>query len=274
MNELDKRIYKKQDIIEQLSAMAAPRDRIVLAHASLRAIGQVDGGGEALLDALIEYFTKDGGLFCVPTHTWHRLDEEIVLDMASDDNCLGTFSTLAIRDGRGLRSENPTHSMVVFGDRAKAEAFIADDAYVGTPTAPESGYGKLYTQGGYVLLIGVSQNRNTYLHAVDEILGLPNRMEKNPRSMTVKRVSGELVTREIALYEADFTVDVSWRFVKYDTPFRYHGCITDGLIGNAPTQLCDARKMKETVELIFRNSNGTDVLKEETPIPQRFYCTK
>ena len=64
----------------------------------------------------------------------------------------------------------------------------------------------------------------------------------------------------------------SLRFTKFDTAFRYHNCITDGFIGNAPTQLCDAKKMKETVELIYKNSGGEDPLSNELPIPQKWYC--
>ena len=266
------RIYKKEDIMAQLAAMGAPRDRAVLAHTSLRLIGKVEGGAEALLDAFIEYFTAEGGLFCVPTHTWHRLGEVVVLDMSSDDNCLGVLSTVALRDARGVRSENPTHSMVVFGDRKKAERFIRDDAHVMTPTAPESAYGKLFFEGGYVLLAGVSQNKNTYLHAVAEILDIPNRMETDHYKVGVIREGGERVERDFKLFYADFSDDVSHRFEKYDMAFRYHGCIADGFIGNAPTQLCDARKLKETVELIFKNSGGEDPLATEEPIPPIWYC--
>ena len=267
-------LHNKKDIIDQLKAMGAPTNSVVLMHSSLRAIGRVDGGAEALLDTLIEYFTSDGGLFCVPTHTWHNLDKEITLDMSSDDSCLGAFATVALRDGRGIRSESPTHSMVVFGDREKALKFIADETSISSATAPESCYGKLYSMGGYVLLVGVAQNRNTYIHSVEEMLGVPNRMETKPNKTMVKRLSGETVQRDILLYRADFVEDVSWRFVKYDTPFRYHGCITDGFIGDAPTQLCDAVKMKETIELIFNNSGEVDVLCDELPIPQKFYCNK
>ena len=265
------KIYTKKDILAQLAAMGAPRDRAVLAHTSLRLIGNIEGGAEALLDAFIEYFTAEGGLFCVPTHTWHRLGEDVVLDMSSDENCLGAFSSVALRDGRGVRSENPTHSMVVFGDRERAERFIRDDAHVKTPTAPESAYGKLFSEGGYVLLAGVSQNKNTYLHAVAEILELPNRMEKEYYKVGVIRSDGARTDRDFKLFYADFSDDVSHRFEKYDMAFRYHGCIKDGSIGNAPTQLCDARKMKETVELIFRNSGGVDPLATEEPIPPRWY---
>ncbi len=265
------RIYTKKDILAQLAEMGAPRDRAVLAHTSLRLIGKTEGGAEGLLDAFIEYFTAEGGLFCVPTHTWHRLGEDVVLDISSDENCLGAFSTVALRDGRGVRSENPTHSMVVFGDRARAERFVYDDARVKTPTAPESAYGKLYSDGGYVLLAGVSQNKNTYLHAVAEILDIPNRMEKELYRVGVIREDGERVERDFKLFYADFSDDVSHRFEKYDMAFRYHGCIKDGHIGGAPTQLCDARRMKETVELIFKNSGGADPLATEEPIPPRWY---
>ena len=266
------RVYTRKDIMAQLAAMGAPRDRAVLVHTSLRLIGKTEGGAEALLDAFIEYFTADGGLFCVPTHTWHLLGEDVVLDMSSEDNCLGVFSTVALRDGRGVRSENPTHSMVVFGERERARRFVCDDAYVKTPTAPESAYGKLFSEGGYVLLAGVSQNKNTYLHAVAEILGLPNRMEKDYYKVGVIRENGERAERDFKLFYADFSDDVSHRFEKYDMAFRYHGCITDGFIGDAPTQLCDARKMKETVELIWGNSDGVDPLGTEEPIPPRWYC--
>lgn len=266
------RMYHKQDILDQLAAMGAPRDRAVLAHTSLRLIGNIEGGAEALLDAFIEYFTAEGGLFCVPTHTWHRLGEDVVLDMSSDENCLGAFSTVALRDGRGVRSENPTHSMVVFGDRERAEQFIREDTHVKTPTAPESAYGKLFWEGGYVLLAGVSQNKNTYLHAVAEILDLPNRMEKEYYKVGVIGSDGARTDRDFKLFYADFSDDVSHRFEKYDMAFRYHGCIKDGSIGNAPTQLCDARKMKETVELIWESSDGVDPLSTEEPIPPKWYC--
>lgn len=265
--------YTKSDIINQLRAMGAPTDSVVLMHSSLRAIGNIDGGAEVLLDTLIEYFTRDGGLFCIPTHTWKNLDREITLDMTSDETCLGAFSSFAIRDGRGVRSENPTHSMVVFGDRDRALQFIANDAFVRFGTSADSCYGKLCDMGGKIMLVGVAQNRNTYIHAVEDMLGMPNRVSAETRPVAVRRPGGEIVHRETFVHKTDFTDDVSLRYVKYETPFRYHGCITDGFLGNAPVQLCDARKIKETVELIYRNSDE-DVLATEWPIPQKLYCNK
>ena len=262
--------FTKADIISQLDALHTPKGVPVLLHSSLRAIGPVEGGAEALLDILVEYFTRDGGLFCVPTHTWHNLDKEITLDITSDDNCLGAFSGVAIRDPRGIRSENPCHSMVVFGDHAKD--FVQDELNVPTPTAPSSCYGKLFDMGGYVLLAGVAHNKNTFLHTVDEMLNIPNRMDNKSVPMAVRKEDGQIVKRELRIFYTDYTEDISYRFTKYETAFRYHRCITDGFLGNAPAQLCSARKMKETVELIYKNCGSADPLADEEAIPQKWYC--
>ena len=264
--------YTKDEIIQQLDNFHIPKGVPVLMHSSLRAIGKVAGGPEGLLDILIGYFTRDGGLFCVPTHTWQNLEKPITLDMNSDETCLGAFPGIAIRDPRGFRSENPSHSMVVFGDRDKALAFVKDELWVPTPTAPSSCYGKLLDMSGYVLLAGVAHNRNTFLHTVDELLNISNRMDNKPIPVAVRRKDGQIVGSRMCLFYTDYTDDISRRFVKYETPFRYHRCITDGFLGNAPAQLCDTRKMKETVELIYRNSDGMDPLADEEAIPPRWYC--
>ena len=266
-------MFSKKDIQKQLKRMGAPRDSVVLMHTSLRSVGDVEGGAEGLLDALIEYFTAKGGLFCVPTHTWGNLGtDKITLDMTMPESNLGAFATLAAKDGRGVRSENPSHSMVVFGDRKRAEDFVRDDAFVTTPTAPESCYGKLLDMNGSVLLVGVGQNKNTFLHCVDEILQTPLRMADKPTRLTVKRLDGEVVERDLTFYDESLYGDVSLRFSKYELPFRYRRCVVDGFVGDAPTQLCDAKGMKETMELIYSRSGGIDPMAGEKPIPPKWYC--
>ena len=266
------KVYTKEDIIAQLCKMNIPRDRVVLMHSSLRLIGEVEGGAEALLDALIEYFTEEGGLFCVPTHTWAFMKRDVTLDMSDPITCLGAFSTVALMDGRGIRSQNPTHSMVVFGNRERALEFIKDEGTISSGTNPDSCYGKLYSEGGYVLLVGVGHNRNTYVHSVDEMLGVENRLTPEPRPAVVKLESGELITRMVRTHQNPYTADISARFKKFEIPFRYHGAIVDGFIGNAPAQCCDARIMKDVLERIYGNEDGIDPLCDEKEIQPKWYC--
>ena len=263
--------YTKETLISQLAAMGLPRDKVVLMHSALRLIGPVEGGAATVLDAMIEYFTAEGGLFCVPTHTWGNIGQEITLDMKDPHTCLGAFSDFAAADPRGIRSENPTHSMMVFGDRERALAFIGDEEHISSGTDPESCYGKICRDGGYILLVGVSHSRNTYLHCVEEMLNMPNRLSAEPRKVTVRRMSGELVTREVKTHHTDFTNDVSLRFPKYETAFRYHGAITDGFVGNAPAQACDARIMRDTMALILQNCKGKDPLADEFSLSPLLY---
>lgn len=265
------KIYTKEDLFSQLDALGARRDGIVLVHSSLRAVGPFEGGYQAFLDGLISYFTDLGGLLVIPCHTWHRLGEEITLDMASGDNCLGALSTLAAEDGRGLRTDSPTHSVVIFGDRVRAEKFADGEKDALTPTGKDTCYGRLYEEGGQVLLLGVGHNRNTYLHAVDEILGIENRMEKEKTTpVAVKYPDGRMEKREIYLFHTDYTEDISDRFVKYEIPFRYHRCSKFGFVGNAPSQLCDAGRMKEIMEKIYKNC-PFDPLDTENPIEAKYY---
>lgn len=265
------RIYRKEDITEQLKLMSAPRGSIVLMHSSLRSVGRVEGGAEALLDALIEYFTAEGGLFCVPTHTWAYLNDEITLDMTSPRNCLGAFSTVAASDPRGLRSENLTHSMVVFGDRERALRFVADEAEISSGTDPRSCYGKIYSERGHILLVGVGHNKNTYIHCISELLKMKNRLTPEPLRARIRKKDGAVEERSIHAHLTDYTNDISQRFPKYETAFRYHGCITDGYIGNAPTQLCDAAGMKRVVEIILERNGGEDPLRDEAAILPKMY---
>ena len=265
------RIYKKEDITAQLSAMGAPKNSVVLMHSSLRLIGSIEGGAKALLDALIEYFTAEGGIFCVPTHTWANLKEDITLDMSDPKTCLGAFSDIAAADERAVRSQNPTHSMAVFGERERVAEFVKDELTLPSGTAPESCYGKIYRDGGYILLVGVGHNRNTYLHCVEEMIGTANRLTPEPYDVSVKLESGEIVKSKLRGHYTDFTKDVSLRFPKYETAFRYHRAIRDGFIGNAPAQLCDARIMKDVMEKIKTNSAPDDPLANELAFMPKLY---
>ena len=266
-------MFCKQDIFKQLQEMKSPQDSVVLLHSSLRLVGDFEGGGEGLLDALISYFTAKGGLLCIPTHTWSNLGKDVpTLDLTKSESNLGAMARIAAADARGIRTQNPTHSMVIFGDKTRAEAFAQGELDVATPTAPQGCYGKLYREGGYVLLLGVSQCANTYLHCVDEMLQTPDRMDTKPLNVSVRLADGTLVKRKLTLYECSASRDISERFDKLELAFRYRGAITDGQIGNAPVQLCSAVKMKETMERIYKRCEGKDPLASERPIAPKLFC--
>jgi len=69
-------MLNKETIIKQLKSMGAPKDKAVIVHISLRAVGKIDA--QYLLDIFIEYFTSEGGVLLVPPNTWHNTSKDIV----------------------------------------------------------------------------------------------------------------------------------------------------------------------------------------------------
>ncbi len=255
----------KETIVKQLESMGAPRDKSVIVHISLRAVGEIDA--QRLLDIFIDYFTSDGGVLIVPTHTWHNTFKEITLDMASSDTCIGTFSKIALQDKRGKRTTNPTHSMVVFGNDKKVQEFLDADENILKPTDKGGAYSKI----DYVLLIGVGQEKNTYIHAVEEMMGVPNRFSKTPIPMKVKKLDGSIITKPFHYFDESVIGDVSTRFSKFEPAFRYHGGVVDGFIGNAKTMLCDCKILLKVMKLIRKNSENVEILIDNSPIDEKFY---
>lgn len=254
-------MYTRDDIIKQLNAIGPPRDRVVIMHSAYSKVGNIYGGPEAFLDIMVEYFTVHGGLFCIPTHTWDLVDRtDVTLDLGKKYTNLGLLPRLALDREDGIRSENPTHSLVVFGERERALSFIENEARVETPTSPKGCYGKLYSEGGSVLLVGVDHSANTYLHAVDEMLGIP-RLESYPRKLAVRYADGREDKRDIYMFD-ESEGDFSHYFNKYYDCFCESGAQRSGKIGDADALLCDAASIKDTLEQIYRRYEGRDPLKE------------
>ena len=259
----------KFDIKEALCKLSIPQDRPIMVHTSLRSIGPIDGGAQTLLDAMIDHCTREGGLLCIPTHTWGFMEagEEITFDLMAPKSNLGVLPNLALQDSRGVRSNHITHSVTVFGDGAADFAKLDDAA----TTMVSACCKELYQRDGYVLLIGVGQEKNTFLHCVEEMLGVPNRTADQPITLKVRHTDGKIQEKQVYPLYSEGIEDVSVHFGNYEPAFRKHGCIVDGKLGNAKVQLCSARKIKEVMELIYNRSHHKELLADNTPIDEAYY---
>ncbi len=259
-----KSAWEKAQILSGLEKFNHLKGEIVTVHTSLKAIGEVDG--EILLSALIEFFTRDGGLLCIPTHTW---DKE-VYDRRDAYTSIGVLPSLAASHPGGVRTLHPTHSMAVFGEKEKVRQFVKDEAEADTPANPKGCYGKLYEEDGYVLLIGVGQDKNTYIHCVEEMLGTPNRLTDYKVEKTIIHKDGRKEKRFLYWFDEKIP-DVSIYFPKFEEPFRYFGCIEDALLGNAKVQICSARKMYDVIKKIYINNGFGELLDNDKPIDKKLY---
>lgn len=265
-------MHTKETIHAQMREMGVSPSGIVLVHMSMKAVGEVEGRGEGFLDALIDYFDEDG-ILLIPTHTWKNLGRKSpTMDMTDPEEvCIGLIPRLAVSHPKGHRSQNPTHSMVAFSkDDRKAQAFIEGESTVISGTNENGCYGKLYALGAKILLIGVGHNKDTYLHAVEEMIGVPNRISKDLRPTSVRLATGEIVAHPTHCHKAVGCEDVSAHFPKLEPLFDKAGAIRRGTIGDAACQLCDCRIMHDVCGKLHAE-HPEELMFDDKPIPVEWY---
>ena len=143
-----------------------PGDHL-LVHSSLRSVGPIDGGPEALIDALREA-TGAQGTLAMPTFNYRFGLAFPYFDPRRVGSRAGALTEIFRRRPDTIRSLHPTHSVAAQGKRASE---ITADHYkfgafgVGCPID------RLVQAGGYVLLLGVSHLANSCIHVGESHAG-------------------------------------------------------------------------------------------------------
>ena len=241
-------MYTVEQLRQQIQEMGIqPRDT-VLVHSSLRAVGPVEGGADGLIDAFCGYLTE--GLFLVPTHTWANVDRENpVYDVRSTVPCIGTLPRVAAFRTDGVRSLHPTHSM--WGCGKDAERFLRGEELAQSPGPVGFAWSRLAERNAKILLVGVGNNRNTFIHAVDEIVDLPNRLSPEPFDVTIIDAEGNRVTHPFHGHFCTETCDVSAQFGNFDRAFTEMGVWQEGRLGNATVKIVDSVKCRDLLLRIY-----------------------
>lgn len=242
----------KEQIMISLSQMGIKSTDTVLIHTSLRAIGDIENGGDGLIDAFCEYLCD--GLFLIPAHTWNNVTPETpVFDVLNTPSCIGTLPNIAVHRKDGLRSLHPTHSVVAFGKTA-AE-FIKGEENIDTPASPDGCWGKLYKCGAKILLLGVNHSKNTYFHFVDELLDIPQRLSEYYLPLKIKKADGTIIDRPLKRHTNPYCDDISRNYVRYEIPLKEAGAVTYSTLGNAEVRVCDAVKCAEVVRGLWEKAD-------------------
>jgi len=259
----------KKDILDFLENSGIRHDDKVVVHAALRSVGPIENGADGLIDAMCSYLDK--GLLIIPTHTWDEVGRSNPFyDVRTSVPCIGTLAKVAVSRKEGVRSLHPTHSVVAFGPGAAD--FVKGEELCGSPAPLNSCLSRLYEEGGKILLIGVGHERNTYLHSVDERLGIPDRLNPDPFVITIKDQDGNIY--HTPPFRTHFTVAsdccVSEYYPNYKEAFEYAGDVKYAKLGEALVYICDARGMTDTVRKMWERTDHDLCIRKET-IPKQYY---
>ena len=254
-----------------------PSDTL-LVHSSMKKIGQVDGGADAVIDAFLDYF-RDNGLIVFPTLTFtifHEFNPETEkcqncmkwskpeyclakpwvgkkpeFHANTTPACIGLLPNLfRVRPGV-VRSLNPTHSLAAAGKDARD--FTAGHEKGTTPCGKHTPWWKLYLRGAKILHLGSRVSNTTYMHGVDEW----NRTEENPQPFLAQQVDVyDENERLVPMAPQRNTSGSSGRFPMLEDAFERIGGLSRHKIGDADAILLDCRKVADcTLDALAINPN-------------------
>ncbi len=156
-------------LAEGLKTFGVQKDSVIIVHSSLKSFGFMQGGAEAVVDALME--TVSEGTIILPSFN-HGLPYEKgeIFDIRSTSTTNGAIPEAFWKRPGVKRSMNPTHAFAIYGKDAEEIARAHEKA-------PAVGAGSpldyLYKHDGCVLLLGVGYNRNTFHHYVETVTNAP-----------------------------------------------------------------------------------------------------
>lgn len=280
--------YNKQQLKDQLESMGLKGGETILIHSSMKAIGVVNGGADTVLDVWMEYFKN--GLLLLPTHTWKTVNaDNPVYNPYTTPSCVGLLTNMFMKRDGVIRSLHPTHSMSGYGKNA-AE-YLAGEEYNNTPCTPGGCYDRLKEVGGKVLLVGVGHERNTYIHSVEEVLNVPNRLSDMPMELVIElqeesnnsgklppynRDEGWKKHTDNKLYRKVYVrkhynakqPHISEDFVKLNQIFLDSGVVRKVKFGDADSLLCDAKGMFNIVRQVIAPDPECIVTKDTLSMPE------
>lgn len=261
-------MYTKEDLKEFLREMGLKPTDCIMVHASMKAIGEVEGRGETVIDAFMEYFEE--GLFMMPTHTWSQInDKNPRFDPKTEPSCVGILPDLFRSRPGVVRSLHPTHSMAVYGKGTEyeitAEAYIAGEENCTSPCPPGGCWDRLRTVNAKILMIGCTHIKNTFIHSVEECFDVPERLSEEPRALQIKMPDGTWKDVAVKHHHNVVTPFISGNFDKMRQAFYDTGAAWDVKFGDAACMLCDANKIYEVTGRILEKEINCLIDRETLP---------
>lgn len=260
-------MYTKEQLKAQLAQMGILPTDTVLIHTSMKAIGQVEGGPDGVIDAFCQYLTE--GLLLVPTHTWEEVTpDNPYYDVNTSIPNIGIIPRTAAFRKDGFRSLHPTHSLWAWG--RGAEAFVRGEENALSPTPRDFCWDRVADVKAKILLIGVGNDKNTFIHSIEERLALPDRISNKPYDITIKDYEGREVTHPFYQQYCSKTEDISWFFGIFEKPMVEMGVQTFGKFGDAQVRIVDAMGCRKLLTTIYTRAEE-DIFAQHIELPETLY---
>ncbi len=255
-------MYTKQELKNMIKEMGIEFTDTLFIHSSMKAIGEVVGGADTVLDSFMEYL--ENGLLILPTHTWANMSESHnVYDPKKEPSCVGVLTNLFMKREGVVRSLHPTHSVAAYG-KDNIE-YIKGEEEITTPCGIGGCYDRLRERNAKILLLGVNHSRNTFIHCVEEILQVPERFTEKPVLFKIVMPDGSIKESMVYRHYNRTTAHISETYTKLEQAFYDNNVAKKVKFGDATCILCDANGIFEVTKKVLSHQINCLIELEEIP---------
>ena len=145
----------------------------LLVHSSYKSLGEVDGGPQTVIDALLAALGTDGTLI-MPSFNFD-FNKGKPWDVRSTPSQMGILTEFVRKDPRAKRVFHPIYSFAIIGKHAE----MLGSLRYKSSYERNSVFGKLRDLDGKIMVIGLSYtNSMTFFHHIEQLEGVDYRFLK------------------------------------------------------------------------------------------------
>jgi len=225
----------EQQLESGFAAVGLAPGQAVLVHSAMRTLGHIEGGADAVAQALLDVVGPRGTIV-VPTFTFaHEAEAEPIIDPAADRSEMGAITEAIRRRPDARRSTAFRHSFAAVGRRADVIANVDPRL---APFDLRSAFGVMLALDAQVLLIGVTYSNSTSHHFAEWMSDVPYR-HTVIRRVRVRRPDGRVVAMRMADFQPRPSADGSYYgsratdFNRLGRMLEERGLVSVSTMGNA-----------------------------------------
>jgi len=225
----------------------------LLVHSSYKSLGEVDGGPQTVIEALLAALGADGTLI-MPTFNFDFNKGE-PWDVRSTPSKMGILTEFVRKDPRAQRVFHPFYSFAIIGKHAK----MLGSLRYKSSYERNSVFGKLRDLDGKIMVIGLSYNNSmTFFHHIEQMEGVDYRFLKQFTGQVTDE-NGNTYTDTFEMLVRDIDKSVKTMVDPMGALMEKAGVIQSKEIGEADVKLMKAnevyaftaREMKRDPHLLY-----------------------
>ena len=231
----------KRELIEGFKKAGIETGDTLLVHSSYKSLGGVDGGPQAVIEALLEVLSPEGTLI-MPTFNFNFNKGE-PWDVRTTPSQMGILTELVRLDSRAKRVFHPFYSFAVIGKHA---VDLTRDRYKSSYER-NSVFGKLRDLDGKIMIIGLDYTHSlTFVHHVEQMEGVDYRYIKE-FSGEVTDENGHTTTDTFYMLVRDLDKGVITEVNPMGALLEKLGVVTVHKIGDAEVKMMKANAVYEAI---------------------------